>query len=125
MVNDAKKHESEDKDKREMVDLNNQAEQLVYQTEKNIDEFGEKLSDDEKKTLSDAVEKLKTANSGSNKDDVQSAMDSLNAEWNKLASKMYDDSKEAEKGEAPPPNEDEKKKDVADEIEDADFEVVD
>ncbi|MAD52350.1 MAG: molecular chaperone DnaK [Candidatus Marinimicrobia bacterium] len=125
MVNDAKKHESEDKDKREMVDLNNQAEQLVYQTEKNIDEFDEKLSDDEKKTLSDAVEKLKTANSGSNKDDVQSAMDSLNAEWNKLASKMYDDSKEAEKGEAPPPNEDEKKKDVADEIEDADFEVVD
>jgi molecular chaperone DnaK len=125
MVNDAKKHESEDKDKREMVDLNNQAEQLVYQTEKNIDEFGEKLSDDEKKTLSDAVEKLKTANSGSNKDDVQSAMDSLNAEWNKLASKMYDDSKEAEKGEAPHPNEDEKKKDVADEIEDADFEVVD
>ena len=125
MVNDAKKHESEDKDKREMVDLNNQAEQLVYQTEKNIDEFGEKLSDDEKKTLSDAVEKLKTANSGSNKDDVQSAMDSLNAEWNKLASKMYDDSKEAEKGEAPPSNEDEKKKDVANEIEDADFEVVD
>ena len=97
MVNDAKKHESEDKDKREMVDLNNQAEQLVYQTEKNIDEFDEKLSDDEKKTLSDAVEKLKTANSGSNKDDVQSAMDSLNAEWNKLASKMYDDSKEARK----------------------------
>lgn len=125
MVNDAKKHESEDKDKREMVDLNNQAEQLVYQTEKNIDEFGEKLSDDEKKTLSDAVEKLKTANSGSNKDDVQSAMDSLNAEWNKLASKMYDDSKETEKGEAPPPKEDEKKKKDADEIEDADFEVVD
>ncbi len=125
MVNDAKKHESEDKDKREMVDLNNQAEQLVYQTEKNIEEFDEKLSEDEKKSLSDAVEKLKTANSGSNKDDVQSAMDSLNAEWNKLASKMYDDSKEADKGEAPPPKEDEKKKEDADEIEDADFEVVD
>ncbi len=124
MVNDAKKHESEDKDKREMVDLNNQAEQLVYQTEKNIDEFGEKLSDDEKKTLSDAVEKLKTANSGSNKDDVQSAIDTLNAEWNKVASKMYDDSKDAEKGETPPPNKDEKKKENADEIEDADFEVV-
>lgn len=124
MVNDAKKHESEDKDKREMVDLNNQAEQLVYQTEKNIDEFGEKLSDDEKKTLSDAVEKLKTANSGSNKDDIQSAIDSLNAEWNKVASKMYDDSKDAEKGETPPPNKDEKKKENADEIEDADFEVV-
>ena len=38
MVNDAKKHESEDKAKREKIDMDNQAEQLVYQTEKNIDE---------------------------------------------------------------------------------------
>lgn len=126
MVNDAKKHEAEDKDKREMVDMHNQAEQLVYQTEKNMEEFGEKLSDEEKKTLTDAVEKLKTANSGTNKDDIQSAVDALNAEWNKLASKMYEASKDSEQA-ATGSNEDgkEKKKKEEGEIEDADFEVVD
>ena len=51
MVNDAKKHEEEDKDKRELIDLHNQAEQLVYQTEKNIKEFDDKLNDDNKKKL--------------------------------------------------------------------------
>ena len=126
MVNDAKKHETEDKENREMVDLHNQAEQLVYQTEKNIDEFGEKLSDDEKKILTDAIEKLKTANSSSNKDDIKSAMDELNAEWNKLASKMYESSKETEQTETgTPSNGEEKKKKEEGEIEDADFEVVD
>ena len=126
MVNDAKKHETEDKENREMVDLHNQAEQLVYQTEKNINEFGEKLSDDEKKILTDAVEKLKTANSSSNKDDIKSAMDELNAEWNKLASKMYESSKETEQTETgTPSNGEEKKKKEEGEIEDADFEVVD
>ena len=59
MVNDAKKHEGEDKAKREMIDSQNQAEQLIYQTEKNIDEYKDKLSDEEKKSLEDAVKKVK------------------------------------------------------------------
>ena len=126
MVNDAKKNESEDKDKHEMVDLHNQAEQLVYQTEKNIDEFGDKISDEEKKTITDVVEKLKTANSGSNKDDIKSATDELNSEWNKLASKMYEASKETgQTTTETSSNGAEKKKKEEGEIEDADFEVVD
>lgn len=126
MVNDAKKNESEDKDKHEMVDLHNQAEQLVYQTEKNIDEFGDKISDEEKKTITDVVERLKTANSGSNKDDIKSATDELNSEWNKLASKMYEASKETgQTTTETSSNGAEKKKNEEGEIEDADFEVVD
>lgn len=127
MVGDANKHEAEDKEQREMVDLHNNAEQLIYQTEKNVKEFDEKLSEDEKKTLTDAVETLKTANGGTNKDDIQTAMDALNAEWNKLASKMYDASKDEGQADAapPPPNDGKKKKKEEGEIEDADFEVVD
>jgi len=129
MVNDAKKHEEEDKDKRELIDLHNQAEQLVYQTEKNIKEFDDKLNDDNKKKLSDAVEQLKKVNSGSSKSDIQSSIDSLNTVWSELATKLYD-----EKNSTPgdDQNEDEKSKgrgksEVKDkgEIEDADFEVVD
>jgi len=126
MVNDAKKNESEDKEKREMVDIHNQAEQLIYQTEKNIEEFGDKISEDEKKVLNEVVEKLKTVNSSSNKDDIKAATDALNSEWNKLASKMYDASKEKEQPSAEPSSESDKKtKKEEGEIEDADFEVVD
>ncbi|SVA66004.1 uncharacterized protein METZ01_LOCUS118858, partial [marine metagenome] len=93
MVNDAKKHEEEDKDKRELIDLHNQAEQLVYQTEKNIKEFDDKLNDDDKKKLSDAVEQLKKENSGLSKSDIQSSIDSLNTVWSELATKLYDETK--------------------------------
>jgi len=129
MVNDAKKHEEEDKDKRELIDLHNQAEQLVYQTEKNIKEFDDKLNDDDKKKLSDAVEQLKKVNSGSSKSDIQSSIDSLNTVWSELATKLYDETK-ATPGDDQ--NEDEKSKGKGKskgkeegEIEDADFEVVD
>ena len=129
MVNDAKKHEEEDKDKRELIDLHNQAEQLVYQTEKNIKEFDDKLNDDDKKKLSDAVEQLKKVNSGSSKSDIQSSIDSLNTVWSELATKLYDETK-ATPGDDQ--NEDEKSKGRGKskgkeegEIEDADFEVVD
>lgn len=127
MVNDAKKHESDDKKKREEIDVRNQAEQLVYQTEKNLKEFEEKLDDKDKKSLTDAVEKLKTANGGSNIDDIKSAMDELNNVWSGLASKMYDTAKttDAPKTETENAKKGGKSKKGEGEIEDADFEVVD
>ena len=64
MVDDAKVHEGEDKKKREEIDLKNQADQLVYQTEKNLKEFDEKLDDDDKKKLTDSMEALKSASAG-------------------------------------------------------------
>ena len=127
MVNDSKKYESEDKKKREEIDMRNQAEQLVYQTEKNIKEYDEKLDDTDKKTLTEAVEKLKTANGGSNVDDIKSEMENLNTVWSGLATKMYDTAKaeEAPQTDGAEPKKPEKGKKGDDEIEDADFEVVD
>jgi len=127
MVNDSKKYESEDKKKREEIDLRNQAEQLVYQTEKNIKEFDKKLDDADKKSVTDAVEKLKTANGGSNIDDIKSEMENLNNVWSGLATKMYDNAKteEAPKDDNAEPKKPGKGKKGDDEIEDADFEVVD
>jgi molecular chaperone DnaK len=127
MVNDSKKYEAEDKKKREEIDLRNQAEQLVYQTEKNIKEFDEKLDEADKKSLTDAVEKLKTANSGSNIDDIKSEMENLNTVWSGLATKMYDTAKaeEVPKADSAESKKSGKGKKSDDEIEDADFEVVD
>jgi molecular chaperone DnaK len=127
MVNDSKKYESEDKKKREEIDMRNQAEQLVYQTEKNIKEYDEKLDDADKKSLTEAVEKLKTANGGSNIDDIKSEMENLNTIWSGLATKMYDTAKteEAPQADGEEPKKPGKGKKGDDEIEDADFEVVD
>jgi molecular chaperone DnaK len=123
MVDDAKKHEAEDKKKREEVDLRNQADQLIFQTEKNLEEFKDKLSDDDRKNLDDSVEKLKKAKEGSNADDIRNALDELNKNWNEVASKMYANAKEQEPKESSKAPDQTKKDD--EEIEDADFEVVD
>ena len=123
MVDDAKKHEAEDKKKREEVDLRNQADQLIFQTEKNLEEFKDKLNDDDRKSLDDSVEKLKKAKESSNVDDIREAVDELNKNWNEVASKMYASAKEQEPEKSTDTSEEKKKGD--EEIEDADFEVVD
>ena len=126
LVNDAKKHESEDKEKREKIDLVNQAEHLIYETEKNVKEHGEKLDDPEKESLTEKVEELKKAKESGSVDNIKSAMESLNAFWSTVASKMYDSAKQeddASGGESTDGTDTKKKKES--EIEDADFEVVD
>jgi len=126
MVSDAKKHESEDKEKREKIDLVNQAEHLIYETEKNIKEHEEKLDEAEKDGLTEKVDSLKKAKDSGNIDEIKSSMDALNASWSAIASKMYDASKQEEgvpNTESTPNSNEQKKKE--DEIEDADFEVVD
>ena len=126
MVNDAKKHEAEDKEKREKIDVVNQAEHLIYETEKNVNEHDDKLDAAEKDNLTEKVEVLKKAKDSGNIDDIKASMDDLNASWSSVASKMYDTAKQD--GDAPGPDTEsdpaEKKKKEG-EIEDADFEVVD
>ena len=130
MVNDAKKHEGEDKEKREMIDLQNQAEQLIYQTEKNLDEYKDKLDKNEKKNLEDAVAKLKTCKDSTNIEDLKSSLEEVNTAWNAVASKMYEAAKEESADQEAAPSDKNKKKNKSKkkddaEIEDADFEVVD
>ena len=129
MVNDAKKHETEDKEKREKIDLVNQAEHLVYETEKNLKDNDDKLDENDQAELNDKLDALKKAKDSGNVDIIKSSMDSLNTVWSGLASKMYDTA-----GQNPDQantntssNEDSPKKDKKKEgeIEDADFEVVD
>jgi len=126
MVNDAKKHEAEDKEKREKIDVVNQAEHLIYETEKNVNEHDDKLDAAEKDNLTEKVEELKKAKDSGNIDDIKASMDSLNASWSSVASKMYDTAKPDGDAPGPEPESDpaEKKKKEG-EIEDADFEVVD
>ena len=124
MVNDAKKHESEDKEKRDQIDTKNQAEQLIYQTEKQMKELDDKLTDDDKKDLNDALDKLKEANTSTNVDDIKAGIENLNSVWNTKASSMYQSSKDAGDAPQPDPKQDTGKVKDDKKIEDADFEVI-
>ena len=124
MVNDAKKHESEDKEKKDQIDTKNQAEQLIYQTEKQRKELDDKLTDDDKKDLNDVLDKLKEANTSTNVDDIKAAIENLNSVWNTKASSMYQSSKDAGGAPQPDPKQDTGKVKDDKKIEDADFEII-
>ena len=124
MVNDSKKNEQKDKEKREQIDIINQSEHLLYETEKNIKENDDKLSDEDKASLNEKLDGLKKAKETSNVDDMKKALEELNNSWSQIATKLYQSAEQSQ------PNQDgksetSKKTKDKDEIEDADFEVVD
>ncbi len=127
MVNDAKAHASEDKKKRELVDLKNQGDQIVYQTEKNLNELGDKLDAEEKNKVEAAVGRVKEALKTENVDELKSSIEGVNQVWNELSAKLYQQQQAAggpqQPGEesASPEAETKDEKDV----EEADYEVVD
>ena len=126
MVNDAKKNEGADKEKREKIDLQNQAEHLIYETEKNIKDNGDKINKSDLSDLNEKVEGLKKVKDASNIGDIKSNMEKLNASWAAIASKMQstenNNQSKKQEGESKTSSE---KKSKNDNIEDADFEVVD
>ena len=128
MINDSKKNEQKDKEKREQVEIINQSEHLIYETEKNIKENDEKLNDKDKSQVNEKLEVLKKAKNSGNTTDMKKALEELNNVWSQVASTMYDANSQAQQTkETASANGDNKhKKDKnKDEIEDADFEVVD
>jgi len=89
MVADAKQHETEDHKKKEEVDLRNQADQLVWQTEKNLREYGDRLDADTKAKVEAATERAKAAIKDNNVPEIRSSMEALNTVWHEAAGKMY------------------------------------
>jgi molecular chaperone DnaK len=89
MVADARSHESEDKERREVVELKNRAENLQYQMEKLVKENREKLSPDTVSSLESAMKELETARSGDDKAAIQSAITALEQVSHKAAEEMY------------------------------------
>lgn len=126
MQKDAEAHASEDKERREAVDRRNEADQLVYATEKSLSEHGDKISDDEKKTVEDAVGDLKKALEDNEDEAIKSTMEALQQASHKLAEAVYKDAQaqqaatDPEAGQAPPTNAGGDEGAV-----DADYEVVD
>jgi molecular chaperone DnaK len=89
LVKDAEMHVDEDKRKRELVDSRNNADSLVYTTEKSIKELGDKVDESTKQTINGAIEKLKKAMEGDNVEEIKRLSDELTQASHKLAETMY------------------------------------
>ena len=136
MTKEAESHAEEDKKKREVVDLKNQADQLVYSTEKTLKEHGDKVSADTRGKIESAVNNLKEAAKGEDADAIRKATENLAAVGQELGKVLYEEAakKQAASGaapgaeQAPPPpggDEGEAKKKVGDDVIDAEFEAKD
>ncbi|WP_417452417.1 molecular chaperone DnaK [Kiloniella sp.] len=122
MVRDAEENADADKARRESVEVKNQAEGLIHQTEKTLGEVGDKVSDEEKATIEAAVAELKTALEGDDVEDIKAKMEALGQASMKLGEALYADAG-AEGAEGASESASEAEAD--DGVVDADFEEVD
>ena len=128
MVKDAEAHAEEDKQKREEVEARNHADSMVYETEKNLSEFGDKVDAAAKEKVNAAVARVKQALEADNHAEIQSATDELTQVWHEVSAQMYQQTAGADPGaaQADPSAADEATTDAADsEVVDAEYEVVD
>ncbi len=130
MKDDAKQHATEDEQRKKEIDLKNNADSLIFSTEKQLAELGDKIPGDKKSQLETALEKLKEAHKSGKTDELEPAMDELNKVWNDVASGMYQSqpgaapSPEAEAPQADQGNGKEQKEKGEGEV-DAEYEVID
>lgn len=130
MVKEAQEHSEEDKKKKEIIEVKNQADTLVYTVEKTIKEHGDKVPADEKSKAEAALKNLQEKIKSDDINAIKSAMEELTKASHKISEIMYQEATKAQAQQQPNPSEEktgqdqgEKKKD--DNVVDADYEVMD
>ena len=127
MKKDAEAHAAEDKQRRELVDLKNQADAMAFGAEKTLKEQGEKVSGEDRSNIESAISALREAAKGDDAEAIRRAMQNLEQASHKLAEAMYEQVKTQQAAAGPasgeaPANEDDKK-DGGDDVIDAEYEV--
>jgi molecular chaperone DnaK len=124
MKQEAEANADADNKAKETADKINEADGMIFQTEKQLTEFGEKLSDDKKQPIEEALAELKTAYEAKDLDTIQTALDKINEAWKVASEEMYKAQAEGQEG-APTgePTADAGSDEGAD-VEDVDFEEV-
>ena len=89
LVKDAQAHTDEDKKRRKTAEAKNQADSLIYQTEKNLSEHGDKIAAEDKTKIEEAIAALKKAMEGTDPEAIESATQTLTTASHKLAEEMY------------------------------------
>ncbi len=132
MKQDAQAHSAEDRKRREDVDAKNQADSLVFQTRKQVKEFGDKMPADIRSKVESAADALDAAVKSGNSAEIKAKMEALNNAWNEASTKMYQSATTGQGGPQTPPGGQPQgqtdggaQKQEGKAVEDASFEVVD
>ena len=122
MMKEAEANKEEDNKKKEAADAKNEAEQVIFMTEKAIKDLGDKVTDKDKKEAEDLIEKTKKALEGEDIEKIKDAKDELLKKANELATKVYEEAaKQQGQTEEAEPDEKEDKK-SKDDVVDAEYE---
>ncbi|MEA3348208.1 MAG: molecular chaperone DnaK [Pseudomonadota bacterium] len=122
MIKDAEAHADEDHKKRELIDVRNQADGTIYQTEKSLKEMGEKVPAEDRSNIEAALNQVKTVKDGEDIEVIKKALDGLQQVSHKLAEAMYAENPAGADGAAGGPASEAGPAD--DDVVDADFEEV-
>ena len=125
MVKDAEMHSADDKKRREMVEVRNVADSLVYQTEKSLAEHGDKIPAEDKTQIETDVAALKTALEGDDADDIKAKTETLSQSSMKLGEAIYKASQDEAAGPDMDASADAGNGAAEENVVDADFEEVD
>ena len=126
MKSEAEANAESDKVAKETADKLNEADGMIFQTEKQLTEFGDKLSDDKKKPIEDALEELKKAHESKDIAVITPALEKINEAWKVASEEMYKAQAEEQQAGASPNGEEAAGAEAAegDNVEDVDFEEV-
>ena len=122
MKKDAEANAEADAKAKETVDKLNSADAMIFQTEKQLKEFGDKLSDDKKKPIEEALEELKKSFESKDLEKIDPALEKINEAWKAASEEMYK-AQQGQQGQAQQPADDQSA-DNSDNVEDVDFEEV-
>ncbi len=95
MRTDAKEHAEEDKKRKDEVEKLNQADTMVYSTEKNLKEYGEKIGAEKRAKIEAAAERLKQAHEAKDLAEIDAALEQLNQAWSEASQELYQAQQEA------------------------------
>ena len=124
MRKEAEANADADKKAKEEVDVLNNADQMIFQTEKQLKEFGDKLSADKKAPIETGLEALKKAYESKDLEAIKPALDNINEAWKQASEEMYKAQQEAGGADAPPMDDADAASSSDDDVEDVDFEEV-
>ncbi|WP_124980448.1 molecular chaperone DnaK [Nonlabens xiamenensis] len=124
MKQEAEANAEADKQAKEKADKLNQADQMIFQTEQQLDEFGDKLSEDKKAPITEALDELKKAYETKEIEQIDPALEKLNNVWTAASEEMYKAQAEAQGGQPGPDAGAQAEAEDTSDVEDVDFEEV-
>ena len=128
MKKEAEANAETDKKAKEEVDTLNSADAMIFQTDSQLKEFGDKIPDDKKKTIEDALDVLKKAHESKDIESIKTALEGINEAWKNASEELYKAQAEAQQasgaGDTQQAESTEKPKDDSDDVQDVDFEEV-